>query len=81
MTVYDLAKELSEMYENADKGDKIAMIHLFGIRYAKVIKEKKLSAGEIVKNTKLKNGEKFKKSYITEISKGMRLAKFVTEKQ
>jgi hypothetical protein len=39
MTVVELSKKLSEMYENADDGDKVAMIHLFGIRYGKIIEQ------------------------------------------
>jgi hypothetical protein len=30
MTIAELSKELSEMYENAPKGDKVAMIHFAG---------------------------------------------------
>jgi hypothetical protein len=34
MTLNELAIKLNEMYNNAPKGDSVAMIHLFGIIYA-----------------------------------------------
>ena len=80
MNINDLAKKLSEMYENAD-GDKVAMIHLFGIRYAKVIQQKGFTANDIIKNTRLKNGEAMSETYKTEISKGIKLAEFVIDKE
>ena len=39
MTLSELGKKLSEMYNNAPEGDAVAMIHLFGIKYAKEIKK------------------------------------------
>ena len=39
MTLNELGTKLSEMYNNAPKGDSVAMIHLFGIKYADQIKE------------------------------------------
>jgi hypothetical protein len=32
------------MFENAPEGDKVAMIHLFGIRYSKIIKKNNYTA-------------------------------------
>ena len=81
MTINELGKKLSEMYENAPEGDKVAMIHLFGIRYSKIIKSNRYSASDIIKYTKLKNGSKMNKSYQTEISKGVNLAKYVIVKE
>ena len=80
MTIVELAKKLSEMYENAPEGDKVAMIHLFGIRYANEIKKNKYVAGEIIKKTELKNGSKMQASYDREIYKGVNLSKYVKEK-
>ena len=81
MTVYDLAKKLSEMYENAGDGEKTTMIHLFGIRYAEIIKDKKYSAADILGKTKLRNGKCMSNTYTTEIYKGIRLSRYVVEKQ
>jgi 5-methylcytosine-specific restriction protein B len=75
-----LAQDLSKMYDNAPDGDKVAMIHLFGIRYAKEINENSITATAIIENTKLSNGESIPSSYVTEINKGIRLAKYVIEK-
>jgi len=38
MTITELAKILSDMYDNAAEGEKVTMIHLFGIKYAKYIR-------------------------------------------
>jgi 5-methylcytosine-specific restriction protein B len=81
MTIVELAKKLSEMYENAPEGDKVAMIHLFGIRYSNEITKNNYVAGEIIKNTKLKNGSQMNTSYQTEISKGVNLSKYVIDKE
>ena len=81
MTIVELAKKLSEMYENAPEGDKVTMIHLFGIRYSGEIIKNKYVASEIIKNTELKDGKKMKDSYQTEISKGVNLSKYVIDKE
>ena len=39
MTVSELGKTLQAMYDNAEKGDKVAMIHLFGVMYAHEIRK------------------------------------------
>jgi 5-methylcytosine-specific restriction protein B len=88
MTISELGRELSKMYENAPKGDKVAMIHLFAIRYSSEIKEKidenngnvSYVSKEIIKNTKLKNGKQMHISYDREIFKGLKLANYVIEK-
>ena len=48
MTVQELGKRLSEMYENADDGEKATMVHLFGIRFANDITNNNFSASEII---------------------------------
>jgi 5-methylcytosine-specific restriction protein B len=50
------------------------MIHVFGIKYGHIIKENQLSAKEILKYAGMSE------TYVTEIHKGMRLAKYVTLK-
>jgi 5-methylcytosine-specific restriction protein B len=80
VTVDELARKLVEMYENAD-GDKAAMVHLFGIRYADEIREAGCSATDIIKLAKLQDGSYMLDSYKTEISKGINLAKYVVDKK
>jgi 5-methylcytosine-specific restriction protein B len=81
MTLTNLANMLSQMYENAPDGEKVAMIHLFGIRYSKIIRENNYVAGEIIKQTKLTDGSQIRDSYFAEINKGVNLAKYVIEKE
>lgn len=38
MTINQLGVALSDMYHNAPKGEAVAMIHLFGIKYAEELK-------------------------------------------
>jgi len=61
------------MYSNAPIGDSVAMIHLFGIRYANEIIKKKLSKKDIAIEANIPI------SFATEISKGIKLAKYVKE--
>lgn len=70
MTLHDLANILTDMYENAPDNDSVAMIHLFGIKYANEIRGV-YSAAEIIKASGLKS------SYATELNKGIRLSKYV----
>ncbi len=74
MTLNELGAKLHEMYNNAQKGDSVSMIHLFGIRYANEILQGKFSKKEIA------NAARIPESYGTEISKGINLAKYVKEK-
>jgi hypothetical protein len=71
MTEYQLGAILKEMYDNAPKGEQVAHIHLFGIKYAQVIADNDLSIKQILVAAHLNQ------SYCTEISKGMKLSKFV----
>ncbi len=74
MTIKELGEKLSEMYHNAPKGDSVAMIHLFGIKYSKEIKMSEFSNKDIAKAARIQE------SYGTEISKGVKLANYVTPK-
>ncbi len=74
MTINELAEKLANMYETAPTGDSVAMIHLFGIRYSNEIKDLGVSSKALAKAAKLND------SYGTEISKGVKLAKYVTPK-
>jgi len=71
MTLNELGTKLNEMYNNAPKGDTVAMIHLFGIKYANEIKESKYSKKDIIKQSGIKE------SYLTELTKGVKLANYV----
>lgn len=74
MTLMELGSKLSDMYRNAQKGNSVAMIHLFGIKYAAEIKESKFSKKDIIKESGISS------TYLTELSKGVKLAEFVTPK-
>ncbi len=71
MTKQDLANELKEMYENAQKGDSTTMIRLFGIKYSEDLKNCTCSMSEIAELAEIGV------NYHAEISKGIRLAKYV----
>ena len=71
MTLNELGKKLSEMYNNAPKGDSVAMIHLFGIKYANEIKHSNYSKKDIIEQSGISS------SYLTEVTKGVKLAKYV----
>ncbi|MDL2226817.1 hypothetical protein LJB86_04100 [Deltaproteobacteria bacterium OttesenSCG-928-M10] len=71
MSEQKLGKILKDMYDSGDKG---AHIILFGIKYADVIVTEKLNIKKIVMHAGLPE------SYPTEISKGVRLAKYVSVK-
>lgn len=75
MDKYALAKILNDMYENAADGESVAMIHLFGIKYAEDIIKAETNATELAKLGNINN------SYATEISKGMKLSKYVKVKE
>ena len=66
MTLIELGTKLSEMYNNAPKGDSVAMIHLFGIKYADQIKESEYSKKDII------NQSGISASYLTELTKGVK---------
>lgn len=70
MTKEKLAAELKDMYNNSLKGDATTMILLFGVKYAKELKECGVSMKEIAEFSEIGS------SYQTEISKGIRLSKY-----
>jgi len=74
MTLKDLGEKLNEMYSTAPNGDSVAMIHLFGIKYANKILGNRYSKKDIA------NAAGIPESYGTEISKGVKRAKYVREK-
>ena len=74
MTLQQLGQKLHEMYFESNKGVTVVMIHLFGIKYAHEIEESNASMKAIAKAAGIQE------SYGTEISKGVKLAEFVTVK-
>jgi 5-methylcytosine-specific restriction protein B len=73
MTLKELGDKLNEMYSNAPNGDSVAMIHLFGIKYANEILLSRFSKKDIAIAASIPE------SYGTEISKGVKLSKYVKE--
>lgn len=74
MNVNELGSILGTMYRDAPKGETVAMIHLFGVRYADEI----VAAAGSFKDIAI--AAKISESYGTEIAKGVRLAKYVVPK-
>jgi len=74
MTKQDLGLILAKMYNEAKKGEKVTMIHLFGIKYGNIIRGNKYSFKDIVKNANISE------TYVTELTKGANLAKYVKER-
>lgn len=74
MTLNELGEILHDMYFNSEEGEKVAMIHLFGIKYAKDIQDVKESKKAIAKAAGIRE------SYGTEVSKGVKLSKYVVVK-
>ena len=71
MTLQELGNILHNMYFDSEEGEAVAMIHLFGIKYANEINELGASKREIAKAAGIRE------SYATEISKGVKLSKYV----
>ncbi|MCB2313457.1 hypothetical protein LGL55_20470 [Clostridium tagluense] len=74
MTENELGRILKEMYDNAPAGYKVANIHLFGGKYASIILGNNFKATEIIHDSGLNP------SYATEVSKGVKLSKYVMPK-
>ena len=71
MTPEKLGEILSHMYHAAPKGEATTMIHMFGIKYADAIRDCGAPVAEIIRVSGLSD------SYNTEVSKGVRLARYV----
>lgn len=72
MTAEELGRTLRAMHDAAERGDQTAMIRLFGIKYA--VELAPYTSTEIVGWSGLGS------NYHSEVSKGRRLAKYVTVK-
>ena len=72
---HDLGNLLKEMYESGSiDHSQTSMIHLFGLKYGLIIRNKKLSIKNIVKESGISD------NYVIEINKGIKLLKFPTPK-
>ena len=71
MTLNELSIVLRKMYDNAPRGDQVAMIHLFGVKYAEEIRKNDYTPKEILKAADMHE------SYQVEINKGIKLSKYV----
>jgi len=74
MTLQKLGKILHEMYFESEEGEAVAMIHLFGVKYSAEITDLGESKKAIAKAAGIRE------SYGSEISKGVKLAKYVSAK-
>lgn len=74
MTQVELGAQLKHMYENAKQGEKVTMIHLFGIMYGETIRENNYSFKEIAQKAEISE------KYGTEINKGANLSRYVKVK-
>ncbi len=75
MNLVELAKELRRRYEDAGAGQKVAMIHLFGIKYSDEIRACAMAAATRVSRARLPESD------VTEMNKGCKLARFVEIKR
>ncbi|WP_233898030.1 HTH-like domain-containing protein [Tenacibaculum piscium] len=71
MEIKELSKILSHNYTNAYNGEKVAQIHLFGIKYGEIIRKNKYSSKDIIDESGLNE------SYVAELNKGIKLRKEV----
>ena len=72
--VTSLGEELKRMYDNAPRNEQVSMIHLFGIKNGELIINNDIKAVDIVHAAGIND------SYKTEVSKGIKLSKYVEVK-
>ena len=80
MNKTELARLLTEMYNNAPHGESSVMIHLFGVRFAKEIRDNGYTPLEIIKESRKNFGSSITDNYQVEINKMIKLSKYVIEK-
>jgi hypothetical protein len=74
MTVNELGGILKKMYNSAPQGYQVANIHLFGVKYASIILRNNYKVSDII------NSSGINPTYSTEVSKGIKLSKYVVPK-
>lgn len=67
MEIKQLSEILKLNYANAYNGEKVVQIHLFGVKYGKIIRENNYSSKDIICESGLND------SYIAELNKGIKL--------
>ena len=72
MTIDDLSRELRSRCERAEPNEKVTAMHIFAIAFADQLKTS--SVRQVV------DGAGIGKSFVSEIYKGMKLARYVTLK-
>jgi len=75
MEKLQMAEELKKVMASAPRKEAACYIHLFGIQYGEEITEKGYTAKELVNLAELPYG------YQSELSKGIRLSKYVEMKR
>lgn len=75
MNVKELSSILADMYNEAGDKEKVARIHLFGIKYGEEMIKNGISAGEIIKESGLNP------SYATEVQKGIKIGRLMNEER
>lgn len=71
----ELASVLRGMYEDARRNEAVCQINLFGIMYADEIRNNNYNLKAILEESGISKG------YLTEVSKGIKLAKYVAVKK
>lgn len=73
LTIDQLGRILAEMYSKAAGNQQVVAIHMFGLKYGKVIIEKGYTAASITRASKIND------SYATEVSKGINMYKALSQ--
>ena len=63
--------KLKELYIKAQKNEQVAMIHLFGIKYGKLIKGNGIKVSDLIEASGISS------TYATELNKGVKLSQYV----
>lgn len=67
--------KLRELYNKAPNNEKVAMIHLFGVKYGKLIKSNYIKISDIIEASGISH------TYTTELNKGVKLSNYVYVKE
>lgn len=71
-TIIELGSILADMYTNAPNKEQVTMIHFFGVKYAEDIQ--KVGIREVIEQSGIHS------TYRTELTKAVKLAKYVSPK-
>ena len=73
LSIDELGCILADMYSKAAENQQVVAIHMFGLKYGKVITEKGYTAASITRASKIND------SYATEVSKGINMYKALSQ--